>query len=279
VDRALDRRDRNRQDLGSDAHHERVGYRDGQRQADPEPRAAARLGLHLDLAAKAAHVRAYDVHADAAACRRRHRRRRGETRQEDQVEDVALAQARQGLGADEAAAPCRLGDRVHVDAAAVVSHLDVDRAALVSGAEVDRPLRRLAGGPPRLLGLDAVGDRVAHEMDQRIGHQLDDRGVHLDRLAADLEHDALARRPRAVANHAHEGREQAADRHHARAGDLTPQLTAEPLHTAGILAYDSHQPGQLVLDLREVARDLAHPSSEQVEVVVAVELELVEEFT
>jgi hypothetical protein len=57
------------------------------------------------------------------------------------------------------------------------------------------------------------------------------------------------------------------------------QLTAEPLHTAGILAHDPHQPRQLVLDLGEVARDLADPSSEQVEVVVAVELELVEEFT
>jgi len=37
-----------------------------------------------------------------------------------------------------------------------------------------------------------MGDGVSHQMDQRIGHQLHDRGVHLDGLGPDLEHDALA---------------------------------------------------------------------------------------
>src|SRR5882724_122728 len=279
VDRPLHGRDGNRQGLRSDVHHERVGDGDGQRQSDPEAGAAPRLGLHLDLTAEAADVRAHDVHADATARGGRHRRGGGEAGQEDQVEDVALAEPRQGLGRDEAAAPRRLADGLHVDSSAVVRHLDVDRSALVSGAEVDRALGRLAGAAAHLLGLDAVGDRVSHEVDQRIGHQLDDRGVHLDGLASDLEHDALARRPRAVPDHSHERREESADRHHARAGDLAAQLAAEPLDAAGVLTDDPHQAGQLVLDLREVARDLAHAAGEKVEVVVAVELELVEEIS
>ncbi len=144
---------------------------------------------------------------------------------------------------------------------------------------MDRALRRLALAAAHLFRLDAVGDGVPDEVDQRIGHQLDDRGVQLDGLTPDLEHDALAGRPRAVPDHPHERREQTADGHHAGARDLAAQLAAEPLHAAGVLADDSHQPGQLVLDLREVARDLADASGQQIEIVVAVELELVEELS
>jgi hypothetical protein len=169
-------------------------------------------------------------------------------------------------------------DRFHVDAAAVVRHLDVDGAALVGRTKVNGALRRLALAPARLFGLDAVRDGVPHQVDQRVSHQLDDRRVHLDGLTPDLERDALASRPRAVPHHPHERREQPADGHHAGASDLAAQLAAEPLDAAGVLANDPDQPGQLVLDLREVARDLAHAAREQVEIVVAVELELVEEL-
>jgi hypothetical protein len=119
-----------------------------------------------------------------------------------------------------------------------------------------------------------VGDGVPHQVDQRVGHQLHDRGVHLDRLAPDLELDALAGRPRRLPDHAHERREEAADGHHTRAGDLAAQLAAESLDAARVLAHDAHESAQLELDLREVARDLAHPAGQQVEAVVAVELEL-----
>ena len=273
VDRALHGRDGNRHGLGTDVHHERVGDGDGQRQTNAEAGAAPGLGLDLDLAAEAADVHPHDVHADAAARGGRHRRRRGQAGEEDQIEP------RERLRRDEAAAPRGFAHGLHVDAAAVVRHLDVDRPTLVGGAEVDRTLGRLALAPAHVFGLDAVRDGVPHQVDQRIGHQLHDRRVHLDGFTPHLEHDILAGRPRAVPDHAHERREESADGHHAGAGDLAAQLAAEPLDSAGILADDPHQPGQLVLDLREVARDLAHPTREEVEVVVAVELELVEELS
>src|SRR5207245_982109 len=109
-----------------------------------------------------------------------------------------------------------------------------------------------------LRGVDAVGDGVSHQMDQRIGHQLDDRRVHFDGLAPDLEHDALAGRPRAVTHHSDERREESADGHHAGARDLAAQLAAQALNAAGVLTHDTYQAGQLMLDFGEVARDLAH---------------------
>src|SRR5437660_71366 len=278
VDRPLHGRDWDRQGLRPHVHHERIGDGDGQRQTYPEARAAPRLGLHLDLAAEAADVRAHDVHADAAARGGRPRGSGGDAGADDQVEDVALAEPRQGLGRGEAAAPRGFRDGLHVDAAAVVRDLDVDRPTLVGGAEVDRALRRLVRMAAHLLGLDAVGDGVAHQMDQGIGHELDDGRVHLDRLAADLQHDALAGGPRAVTHHSDERREESADGDHARARDLTAQLAAEALDAAGVLPHDPHQTGQLVLGLREVTRDLADTAGEEVEVIVAVELEVVEEL-
>src|SRR5262249_12980852 len=265
-----------RQGLGAHVHRERIGDGDGQRQTDPKAGSASSLGLDLDLTAEAADVLTHDVHPDTAACLRRHRGRRAESGKENEIADVALAHPRERLGRDEAAAPRRFTDGLHVDAPAVVGYLDVDRPALVSGAEADRALGRLVLTETFLFGLDAVGDGVPHQMDQRVGHQLHDRGVHLDGLALDLQRDALAGVPRAVTDHSHEGREETADRHHAGASDLVAQRAAQPLHAASVLADDPDQPGHLVLDLREVVRYLAHPAGKEVEVVVAVELELVE---
>src|SRR4030095_7643752 len=82
-----------------------------------------------------------------------------------------------------------------------------------------------------------------------------------------------------LANHAHEGREEPADGHHARARDLAAQLAAEALDAAGVLAHDADQAAELALDLGEVARDLADPAGQEVEIVVAIELELLEDLT
>src|SRR5262249_60269129 len=104
-------------------------------------------------------------------------------------------------------------------------------------------------------------------------------GVHLDGFTLDLQRDALAGGPRAVSDHAHEGREETADRHHAGASDLGAQLTAQPLHAACVLADNPDQPSHLVLDLREVVRYLADSAGEEVEGVVAVELERAEDIS
>src|SRR5262249_57091289 len=120
----------------------------------------------------------------------------------------------------EAAAAGRLAARLEVDAPAVVGHFDVDRPALVRRAEMESSLRRLAELAPGLLRLNAVGNGVPHQMNQRVGHQLDDRGVHLDRLASYLEAHGLAGGARRLANHAPEPHEEPAGRHHSRARGL-----------------------------------------------------------
>jgi len=89
----------------SDVHHERVGDGDGQRQTDLKRGAAPRSVSHLDLppsrltferTTSMPTPRPAAVVTEVAVVR---------PGREDQVENVALAESRQGLGRDEAAAP------------------------------------------------------------------------------------------------------------------------------------------------------------------------------
>ena len=132
----------------------------------------------------------------------------------------------------------------------------------MGGPEVDGGVARLPEPAPLLFGLDAVVDRVAHQVQERADHLLHDRGVHLDRLAADLERDSLTGRPRALAHLAREAREEAADGHQAGARDVAAQLAAEPLHAPRVVAHHAHEPVQLELDLGQVAGDLADPAGQ-----------------
>src|SRR5207247_8629777 len=111
------------------------------------------------------------------------------------------------------------------------------RSAGVGAPAVDGGVARLPEPAPLLFGLDAVVDRVAHQVQERADHLLHDRGVHLDRLAADLQHDSLAGRPRALADLAREAREEAADGPQAGARDVAAQLAAEPPPAPRVVAH------------------------------------------
>src|SRR5262249_58692408 len=104
----------------------------------------------------------------------------------------------------------------------------------------------------------------------------DDRVVHLDRLAAELERDRFAGGAGGLADLARDAGEQAPDRDHARTGDLAAQVAGEALDLGGVVAHAADDGGELPLDLGDVARDLAHAPRQDVEVVVTIELELVE---
>jgi hypothetical protein len=65
-------------------------------------------------------------------------------------------------------------DAVAIEATAVIAHLDGDRPALVLGRQGDRPDRRLALGEALLGGLDAMVDRVAQQVDERVADELRD---------------------------------------------------------------------------------------------------------
>ena len=119
---------------------------DGQRQRDLEldRGALARPAEQIDHAADLLDVGLHHVHAHAAPGDVGDRLGGGESRQEDQVQRLALAQ-RSGLsGAEQALFDGLLLDARHIDARAVVADLDIDLAAFVIGAQSQRALRRLA---------------------------------------------------------------------------------------------------------------------------------------
>jgi hypothetical protein len=108
-------------------------------------------------------------------------------------------------------------DGVAIEAAPVVADFDVDAAGFVIGVQFDRAARRLAAREARRGRLDAVIDRVAHEVHQRVADPVDHRLVEFGIGAQDAQLDLLAKLPGKVANDARKAREDLADGHHAQA--------------------------------------------------------------
>jgi hypothetical protein len=88
---------------------------------------------------------------------------------------------------------CRLGqDALAIQAAAVVGHLDHDVAALVGRGQEQAARFGFAGGDAGGRHLDAVVDRVAHQVGQRIDDAFDQALVQFRRGAVGDEVDLLA---------------------------------------------------------------------------------------
>ncbi len=95
--------------------------------------------------------------------------------------------------------------------------------------ERDAALGGLAGGKA-LVGLfEAVVDRFAHEMHERIGQPVDDRLVDFGAFAFRDEFDLLARFARKVVHQAAEAAEEARDRHHAQHHHRIAQFAGQTL--------------------------------------------------
>ena len=109
---------------------------------------------------------------------------------------------RRGLGLGDVA----LADRgcahlVGVDAGAVVGDLDDDAVALLPRRQPDRARGGLARAPRASSGvLDAVVDRVAHDVDERVVDLLEHLLVELGVAALDDEVDLLLELLRQVAH-------------------------------------------------------------------------------
>src|SRR5215212_1702501 len=84
-----------------------------------------------------------------------------------------------------------LAELDRVDAGAVVGDLDDDLTALVAGAQGQHALRRLAGRLAGVRSLDAVVDRVAHEVGQRVLDRLEEGLVELGLAPLHLQPDGL----------------------------------------------------------------------------------------
>ena len=96
-------------------------------------------------------------------------------------------------------------------------------------AEIDsRPISRLPALRRSAGSLDAMIDRVADDVGQRIADHLDHLAVELDVAAVDIDHHLLAELGGQVADHARQADEQIFDALHAGAGDRVAHFGDDP---------------------------------------------------
>src|SRR4051812_11656728 len=213
--RPLDAVERDRVRLTAGLDEQRVHDRERQRQADLRGRAVAELRGEGDLAAELADHRPHGVHADAAAGDVARDLGGREAGQEQQLGRPLAVERIGRLGGDEPALDRALADLDGVDAAPVVANVDDDVAARMARRDLERAGLGLARGDAVLRRLEAVVQRVADEVDERVAQRLDDGAVELGVLADELELDVLGELARQVADEAREAHEDGVDRDHA----------------------------------------------------------------
>ncbi len=173
--------------------HNAVGG-NGQRQAQHE-RGAARRGAYRHRAAQRFDLGPHDVEADAAARKIGYARSGRDAGHEDSLREVVVAEL-------DAAFAHALAQTVEVEAPAVIAHAHLERADLQLRRQPHDPLGRFSA--PRAFGrsFNAVIDRVAHQLDQRIAQAVDGEAIDADLRAPDFEAHRFAGRLGHIAHHA-----------------------------------------------------------------------------
>ena len=205
-----DRRHRHHIGFVADLDDHAVHHGERERQRELDRHAAAAHRLERNPPADVLDIAAHDVHADAAAGNVGDRFGGRESRHHDEVVDLVIAEHR--VRTDQPPLARLLEHPLGVDAGAVVADLDDDACRRDA-----RPLRwtvpsSFLPAANRSAGeLDAVVDRVADDMGQRIAEPLDDRAVDLGGLAGHFEPDFLGRLGRKLAHEPRHALEHGAD--------------------------------------------------------------------
>ena len=136
-------------------------------------------------------------------------------RRKCKVGDIGVAQSRNVRRRRQPRANGGVADRVDCKSTPVVGNLDADPAALRRRDRDGQPAAaRLSGRLANRRSLDAVVDRVAHHVDQRVLDELEHFAVDLELRADDVPVDLFARLAAQIAHHARKGVENTRCRHH-----------------------------------------------------------------
>ena len=128
------------------------------------------------------------------------------------------------------------------------------------------PVGGLAGRDALLRPLEAVVERVAHEVHERVAERVDDGAVELGVLADELQLDLLAELGREVAHQPREAQEDGLDRDHPDLHDHRLQRLRGARQVLHRLREAGHVgAGGERLDLRPVQHQLAHEVHQLVE--------------
>src|SRR5882672_914855 len=217
-----DGQQRNDVDLLADAHQLSVQDGERERQADADGAAEAFLGRDLNVAAQVVDIAAHDVHADAAAGHVADLLRSGKAGHEYQVVDLFVGQLL--IRSDQRTLARLLQDLGFVETGTIVAHLDDDVAALVKCRELERAGLVLACCEPPFRDLEAVIERVADQMHERIADLLEHGLVEFSALAGEFEFDLLGELARKIVHDAGKAVECKTDRQHADLHDAFLQL-------------------------------------------------------
>ena len=219
--------------LAGDLDQQGTDDRDGDRQLEDEPRPLAGPAGDPDRAPHRMHHVLHDVEPDAAAGDLGDLLLGREAGQEEEVEQLGLAEPTGHRGGGQPALDDLGAEPLEVDAAAVVGEDDLEHPRAVAGLQADGRHRRLAGGAALVGRLDAVVQGIADQVVERRLEPVEDVAIDAGGLAVDLESRLLAQLPGHVADQPREAADAVGQRTHPAGQHLVVQPAGEVLAHAG----------------------------------------------
>ena len=171
--------------------------------------------------------------------------------------DLGIVEGGELFGRRQARSDCGVADRIDGESPPVVGDLDADPPAFDRGDRHRDPAAARFPGRFAYLGrLDPVIDRVAHDVDERILHQIEDFAVHLERRADDLPGDVLPGLAAQVAHHQGERLEDARCRHHASTAHLFVEVVDAGSQRLAAVAQVSDKASRACFERSQLVADL-----------------------
>ncbi len=190
-----DSRERKSEGLVADLEHQRSHDRQRQRQLEAERDALAQLGGQLHTAADRFDHVLHGVEAHPPPRDVGHRRRGGESRKEEELEQLRIREFLRHLGRRQTALDDLHAQPFHIHAPAIVREREHEEASPVARLEPNRADRPLAGGHTHVRHLETVVEAVPNHVVQRSFQPLEDLAVHLGGATENLELRLFAQLP------------------------------------------------------------------------------------
>ena len=268
VDRTVNGAKWNRIHLVLHLNEHCLNDRKGKRQLDLEDGALIDVGLNVNMTRKGLNLAADNVHADAASGNIGNLLRSREARQEDEADRIRIVETICLLLRNHALLDRLAADLARINARAVIRDHDDDVVPLMPRDETDFTDARLSLFLACIRALNAVVERVAQEVHDRIADLVDNGTIQLGLLTLDREVDLLAEFLGYVAHHSGEAVEHRTDRDHADLHNNILQIARHTVHLLKRLHEIAH--AMCLADLLEadfIDNQLTHKVHERIELL------------
>jgi hypothetical protein len=158
--------------------------------------------MYRDLAFEPGCYLTNDVQPDSAAGDLINRAGGGNAALHDDLDDFLRSEGRTAGTAEQAPLQGDAANSLHINAAPVVATDKRDAVTTALDAQRNSPRQRFVSRQALGGGLDSMGDRVSHHVQQRAANSRKDVGIEALIAAKRFEHDLLAERLGGIANRA-----------------------------------------------------------------------------